>query len=148
MGMRLLTAAAHPAVGQESSYAACPICGKTVPRALLDAHSNSCIDTRSSQSAASPAEGAGDDAPGERAPPAPHGASQRDNGGADALRRVPSRPPGTAATQQGAVDASSQAAGASHEGEGGATAAASPPAGNAFATMMQRQRQLAQVRLH
>lgn len=36
----------------ESSYATCPVCSKTLPRALLEAHTSDCVDARDVGSAA------------------------------------------------------------------------------------------------
>lgn len=61
---------------QESSYAACPICSRSVPRALLDEHTNSCLDTRASQPAA---QSGGVDAASDVQPPLQAGSlSERD----------------------------------------------------------------------
>lgn len=209
----------------QSSYATCPVCSKTLPRVLLEAHTSDCVDTRSAQPAAELATPPAD--PGSLAadvvpvaqpcsdqqrsgsgalqhpePTAPRAAAQakpqqasargggrqaRLDGGAilsapagrgsasalpaksgtDGNGLVRSRqarldngtalqqPPSRAASQPDATDSSAQAqtapAGVSAarpaEPDDAAPALpAAPAAGNAFATMMQRQRQLAQVR--
>lgn len=204
----------------QSSYATCPVCSKTLPRALLEAHTSDCIDTRGAQQAAEPAmpladpgspaagveseaqpcpvqqrSGSGalqhpEDTPPRAASPAdPQRVSVRGGhrqarldggailsapacrGSAPALSAKAGtsgnsrqtrldngmalkQPPSRATSEADATDSSAQAqtppAGvpaAEPAGAGDAVPAspAGSPAGNAFATMMQRQRQLAQV---
>ena len=215
-GGSLLPATASPAIKRlqtprgQSSYATCPLCSKSLPRALLDAHTSGCTGLHSGTAAAAQlalvAEEPSDakPAPAQPAqPPREHGddneakgrtaanlctpepaahqaasgrprqarldggavlatrgfgaagrAASTGNGGiscsqADVGCELPPEQP-AAAQQLGAAD-SPQAPvlhpgpPSGHTDNTAASEQGAPPTGNAFATMMQRSRQLAQV---
>lgn len=199
-----------------SSYATCPLCSKSLPRALLDAHISGCtgshVGTAAAAQLASVAEGPSDAAPAPVQPQQPphendgdektakgrtaassrtpetaahpaasgkprqarldggavlatrgFGAAGRaasvGNGGiscsqADASGEVPPEQPSRTASQRLDAAESTQASGMRPEPPSGhvdnttASEQVAPPTGNAFATMMQRSRQLAQVGYH
>lgn len=217
-GGSLSPATASPAIKRlqtprgQSSYATCPLCSKSLPRALLDAHTSGCTGLHSGTAAAAqlalvaeepsdakpapaqpeqPPREHGDDntAKGRTAAslctpePAAHQAASgrprqaRLDGGAVLANRgfgaagraisagnggiscsqadvgceaPPQQPPRAAVQQLGAAD-SLQAPVLHPDPPSGytdnttASEQAAPPTGNAFATMMQRSRQLAQV---